>query len=64
MIKRIFEGHYGDITKVRFFPSGQVLLTAATDLQIKIWSVLDGSCPVTLKGHSRGIMTMKIKILY
>jgi len=54
-IRRIFEGHYGDITKVRFFPSGQVLLTAATDLQIKIWSVLDGSCPVTLKGHTRAI---------
>jgi len=54
-IRRIFEGHFGDITKVRFFPSGQVLLTAATDLQIKIWSVLDGSCPVTLKGHTRAI---------
>jgi len=54
-IRRIFEGHYGDITKVRFFPSGQVLLTAGTDLQIKIWSVLDGSCPVTLKGHTRAV---------
>jgi proteasomal ATPase-associated factor 1 len=25
---------------------------------IKIWSVEDGSCPVTLKGHKRGVTAL------
>lgn len=29
-----------------------VLLSGATDFQLKIWSILDGSNPVTLKGHT------------
>lgn len=33
-------GHVGDVTALRFFPSNQVLLSGATDLQLKIWCVL------------------------
>ncbi|KAG0191573.1 hypothetical protein DFQ28_011549 [Apophysomyces sp. BC1034] len=51
--KRILRGHVGDITTVRFFPS--ILLSGAADFQVKIWSVLDGSNPVTLKGHTSAI---------
>ena len=38
----------------RFFPSGKVVLSGGADLRLKIWSAEDGSCPVTLKGHTGG----------
>ncbi|KAJ3298707.1 Proteasomal ATPase-associated factor 1 [Borealophlyctis nickersoniae] len=53
-VRRDLIGHVGDLTTVRFFPSGQVILSGATDMQLKIWGI-DGSNPVTLKGHTRGI---------
>ncbi|KAJ1854981.1 Proteasomal ATPase-associated factor 1 [Coemansia sp. RSA 1822] len=49
------DGHLGDITACMFFPSGQVVLSGATDMQIKIWSACDGSNPVTLVGHTGAI---------
>ena len=49
-IKRNLVGHVGDVTVCDFFPSGEVVLSAAADLRLKIWSVKDGSCPVTLAG--------------
>ena len=39
----------------RFFPSGKVVLSGGADLRLKIWSTEDGSCPVTLKGHTGGL---------
>ena len=53
--KRELKGHVTDVTTCRFFPSGVVLLTGGSDMQLKIWSAEDGSCPVTLKGHRGGI---------
>ncbi|RUP50566.1 WD40-repeat-containing domain protein [Jimgerdemannia flammicorona] len=50
-IRRDLKGHFGDITTCRFFPSGQVILSGASDFQLRIWSALDGLNPVTLKGH-------------
>jgi proteasomal ATPase-associated factor 1 len=52
-------GHVGDITTCQFFPSGQVILSSASDMMLKIWG-LDGSNPVTLKGHRSGILDAKI----
>ncbi|SCV00484.1 LANO_0F07096g1_1 [Lachancea nothofagi CBS 11611] len=46
------EGHDSDVTTVRFFPSGQVLLSGSADMRLKIWSTLDGSNPRTLTGHT------------
>jgi proteasomal ATPase-associated factor 1 len=48
-----------DITTCQFFPSGQVILSSASDMMLKIWG-LDGSNPVTLKGHRAGILDTKI----
>ncbi|KAJ1983840.1 hypothetical protein H4R34_001031 [Dimargaris verticillata] len=48
-------GHKGDITSCRFFPSGQVVLSAASDWSLKIWSVADGSSPATLIGHHKTV---------
>lgn len=47
--------HMGELTSLRFFPSGEVLLSSSTDLQIKIWSVLDGSNPRTFIGHKAAV---------
>jgi hypothetical protein len=49
------EGHHGDVNVARFFPSGQVTLTAAADLRIKVWAVANGRCALTLTGHSRPV---------
>lgn len=49
------EGHVGDVLSCRFFPSGEVVLSAGSDLQMKIWSVSDGVSPATLKGHTGGV---------
>ncbi|KAI9469768.1 MAG: WD40-repeat-containing domain protein [Benjaminiella poitrasii] len=46
------KGHVSDVTTVQFFPSNLVILTGGADFQLKIWSVLNGSNPVTLKGHT------------
>ncbi|KAJ1979288.1 hypothetical protein H4R35_001572 [Dimargaris xerosporica] len=48
-------GHKGDLSSCRFFPSGQVVLSAASDWSLKIWAVADGSNPVTLIGHHKTV---------
>lgn len=53
-IKTTLKGHLSDVTAVQFFPSNLVLLTGGADFQLKIWSVIDGSNPVTLRGHTSG----------
>ncbi|QLQ79792.1 hypothetical protein HG537_0C04410 [Torulaspora globosa] len=49
------EAHRGEISSLRFFPSGEVLLTGSADMQLKLWSVLDGSCPRTFAGHRSAV---------
>ncbi|KAJ2742121.1 hypothetical protein GGI20_004711 [Coemansia sp. BCRC 34301] len=49
------EGHIGDITSCAFFPSGQVVLTGASDLHLRVWSASDGTNPVKLVGHTAAI---------
>ena len=49
------QGHISDVNTCKFFPSGKVVLSGGADLRLKIWSAEDGSCPVTLKGHTAGI---------
>ncbi|KAJ2550696.1 hypothetical protein EV175_003973 [Coemansia sp. RSA 1933] len=46
------DGHLGDVTCCQFFPSGQVVLSGATDMRLKVWSASDGTNPVTLVGHT------------
>lgn len=43
-----------DVNTCRFFPSGIVVLSGGMDAQLKIWSVEDGNCSVTLNGHKGG----------
>ncbi|KAJ3067023.1 cytosolic factor, phosphatidylinositol/phosphatidylcholine transfer protein [Podochytrium sp. JEL0797] len=59
-----FKGHVGDISTAKFFPSSTVLLTSATDLQLRIWDAPTGSCAVTIGpangGHTRPITSTGI----
>ncbi|KAG0270513.1 Cofactor of BRCA1 [Actinomortierella ambigua] len=52
---RELKGHIQYVNTVRFFPSGQVILSGGGDFMLKVWSVLDGTCPVTMKGHIKPI---------
>lgn len=47
--------HEAEITSLQFFPSGEVLLSASADMRLKLWSVLDGSCPRTFIGHRSAV---------
>ena len=48
--------HVGEITVLGWFPSGEVVFSGATDTQVKIWSLLDGTCVQTLAGvHKKAI---------
>jgi len=48
-------GHFGDVTCVRFLPSGKVVMTAGSDFQIKIWDLETGECGATIKGHKGAV---------
>ncbi|KAJ2719592.1 hypothetical protein GGI07_005119 [Coemansia sp. Benny D115] len=53
-------GHLGDVTCCRFFPSGQVVLSGATDMRLRVWSASDGTNPVTMTGHTGAITDLGI----
>ena len=40
---------------MKLFPSGVVVLSSGADMRMKIWSAENGSCPVTLAGHSSAV---------
>ncbi|KAJ1997905.1 hypothetical protein GGI04_005227, partial [Coemansia thaxteri] len=48
-------GHVGDLTSSVFFPSGQVVLSGASDMRLRVWSASDGTNPTTLTGHTSAI---------
>jgi proteasomal ATPase-associated factor 1 len=58
-VQKTLTGHLSDVTTVQFFPSNLVLLSGGADFQLKIWSAIDGSNPVTLKGHTSGTLNNK-----
>ena len=53
-----FEGHVGDVDIATFFPSGQVVLTAALDLTLRVWPIATQQCALTLVGHSQRITSV------
>ena len=67
------KGHVGDVLDVRWFPSdevcyaaldhadaGKVVLTASSDLSIRVFSAKDGVNPRILRGHTRAITSLSI----
>ncbi|WVQ71464.1 hypothetical protein IAR50_001001 [Cryptococcus sp. DSM 104548] len=53
------EGHVGDVRSVQWFPSGEVILTASSDLSLRIFGVT-GVNPRTFRGHTRAITSALI----
>ncbi|VVT53851.1 uncharacterized protein SAPINGB_P003782 [Magnusiomyces paraingens] len=62
--RRILEpGHLLSVSKVLFFPSGEVVLSAGRDMQIKLWSAVDGSNPRTFRGHASPVTDLALVVL-
>lgn len=59
-VRRRLGGHYLNTTKTLFFPSGEVVLSAGSDFQIKLWSAVDGSNPRTFMGHTGQITDLAL----
>ena len=55
-----FDGHVGDVDIATFFPSGQVVLSAALDLTLRVWAIATQQCALTLTGHSQRITSVDI----
>lgn len=53
--RELKEAHESGITSLRFLPSGEVLLTGSIDMRLKLWSVVDESCPRTFVGHKAAV---------
>ncbi|WWC69689.1 uncharacterized protein I206_103632 [Kwoniella pini CBS 10737] len=53
------KGHVGDVLDVKWFPSGEVILTCSSDLSIRIYGK-EGINPRTLKGHTKTITSTYI----
>lgn len=47
--------HVGDVARVRFFPSGMVLLTCGIDGRAQIIDASDGEVVATLRGHAGAV---------
>ncbi|CAI4062034.1 Rpn14p SKDI_07G2510 [Saccharomyces kudriavzevii IFO 1802] len=56
----IHQAHAGEISTIKFFPSGEALISGSQDMRLKIWSVKDGSNPRTLIGHRAKITDIAI----
>ncbi|RUS83784.1 hypothetical protein EGW08_008442, partial [Elysia chlorotica] len=59
-VRRILEGHVGDVYSCRFFPSGIVVLSAGSDTMVKIWSAETGECAATITGHKAAVLDSDI----
>jgi len=57
-IRREFTEHLAEIYCGKLFASGVVAMTGSADMRIKIWSIADGKCPVTLTGHTQAITSV------
>ncbi|GAA6030499.1 hypothetical protein JCM8097_006176 [Rhodosporidiobolus ruineniae] len=53
-------GHQGDLTAVEFFPSNEVVLTASSDMSLRLFSAADGSSPRHLTGHTKRVTGLSI----
>ncbi|GAA5949157.1 hypothetical protein JCM3765_003308 [Sporobolomyces pararoseus] len=55
-------GHVGDITCVEFFPSNEVVLTASSDMSLRVFSTKDGTCPRHLHAHTKRVTGIRILV--
>ncbi|ROT39308.1 WD domain-containing protein [Sodiomyces alkalinus F11] len=53
------KAHDKDINAIDVHPSGQLFATASQDKTVKIWSAAEGEVQGILKGHRRGVWSVK-----
>jgi F-box and WD-40 domain protein MET30 len=56
---KIFKGHTNGVTCLQFDDTGGFLATGSYDATIKIWDIQTGEERITLRGHTRGIRTLR-----
>lgn len=49
---RTLQGHDHIVSAVRFMPTGNLLISASRDTDIRVWDVKTGYCVKTISGHS------------
>ncbi|GAA5858223.1 hypothetical protein JCM8547_005696 [Rhodosporidiobolus lusitaniae] len=53
-------GHQGDLTGLEFFPSNEVVLSASSDMSLRVFSATDGSSPRHLLSHTKRVTCLSI----
>ena len=51
LCRNVYHRKIGHVINSDIFFEPIVVLSGGGDFLLKVWSVLDGSCPVTMKGH-------------
>lgn len=60
IIQRDCKGHIGDIYDCGFLPSGEVLISCASDCTTKLWRLKDSLCIATFKGHEQAVVSYSL----
>ena len=50
----------GDVDIARFFPSGEVLLSAALDRTLRVWVAQSGQCATVMTGHQQRMTGLEL----
>jgi WD40 repeat protein len=61
--EQTFEGHLNSVLHLEFLSSGTQLASSGSDGLVKVWSVKDGECAITLDNHEdkvSGVLEMKL----
>lgn len=62
--RRVLEpGHHAAVSRALFFPSAQVVLSAGRDMQVRLWSAVDGSNPRVFAGHTAAVTDLALALL-
>ncbi len=59
---RTLQGHDHIVSAVRFVPSGNLLISASRDTDIRVWDVATGYCVATINGHTSWVRDICISL--
>jgi WD40 repeat protein len=54
------DGHLADVNALRWFPSNKVVLSACSDMAIRVFDATTGVCAAEIRGHAMGITDVGI----